>query len=150
MLSLVLAVAAAVATPATSCESLQSMSTPQVVITAQAMPAGPFVPPGAPAAAPAAPRGGGAGRAGGAPGAAPATLPAHCRVTLVLKPTPDSKINAELWLPMESWNGRYMAVGNGGFGGSIQGFGEMQTALRLGYATAGGDTGHDLQTLGMP
>ena len=41
-----------------------------------------------------------------------------------------------------------MAVGNGGFGGSIQGFGEMQTALRLGYATAGGDTGHDEATEG--
>ena len=36
-----------------------------------------------------------------------------------------------------------MAVGNGGFGGSIQGFAEMQTALRLGYATSGNDTGHD-------
>ena len=35
-----------------------------------------------------------------------------------------------------------MAVGNGGFGGAIQGYGEMQTALRLGYATAGNDTGH--------
>ena len=41
-----------------------------------------------------------------------------------------------------------MAVGNGGFGGSIQGFGEMQTALRLGYATAGSDTGHDEATEG--
>jgi len=149
MLSLVLAAAAAVATPATSCESLQSMSTPQVAVTAQAMPAGPFVPPGAAPAAPAAPRAGGAGRAGGAPGAAAAaTLPPHCRVKLVLRPTADSKINAELWLPTETWNGRYMAVGNGGFGGSIQGFGEMQNALRLGYATAGGDTGHDEATEG--
>ena len=148
MLSLVLAAAAAVATPATSCESLQSMATPQVAVTAQAMPAGPFVPPGAAPAAPAAPRAGGAGRAGGAPGAAPAALPAHCRVKLVLKPTADSKINAELWLPTENWNGRFMAVGNGGFGGSIQGFGEMQTALRLGYATAGSDTGHDEATEG--
>jgi feruloyl esterase len=69
-------------------------------------------------------------------------------VKLVLRPTADSKINAELWLPSENWNGRFMAVGNGGFGGSIQGFGEMQTALRLGYATAGGDTGHDEATEG--
>ena len=145
MLSLVLAATAAVATPATSCESLQSMSTPQVTITAKAMPAGAFVPPGAPAPAP---RAGGAGRAGGTPGGAAATLPPHCRVTLVLRPTADSKINAELWLPTETWNGRYMAVGNGGFGGSIQGFAEMQTALRLGYATAGGDTGHDEATEG--
>jgi feruloyl esterase len=33
-------------------------------------------------------------------------------------------------------------VGNGGFGGSIQGYGDMQVALRLGYATAATDTGH--------
>ena len=45
-------------------------------------------------------------------------------------------------MPAANWNGKFMAVGNGGFGGSIQGYGEMQTALRLGYATAGNDTGH--------
>jgi feruloyl esterase len=33
-------------------------------------------------------------------------------------------------------------VGNGGFGGSIQGYNDMQVALRRGYATAGNDTGH--------
>ena len=88
-----------------------------------------------------------AGRAGRRAARSP-PLPAHCRVKLVLKPTADSKINAELWLPAENWNGRFMAVGNGGFGGSIQGFGEMQTALRLGYATAGSDTGHDEATEG--
>ena len=33
--------------------------------------------------------------------AAPPPLPAHCRVKLVLKPTADSKINAELWLPTD-------------------------------------------------
>ena len=144
-LGLVLASAAAVSTPATSCESLQSMSTPQVAITVESVAAGPATAPGAP---PAAARAGGpapAGRAGGA-GAPP--LPAYCRVKMVLKPTADSKINAELWLPTQTWNGRFMAVGNGGFGGSIQGFGERQTALRLGYATAGDDTGHDEATEG--
>ena len=149
MLSLgiaLLSAAAAAAAPATTCESLQSLSTPQVAITAVSTAAGPFVAPGAAPAATPAPAAGGAGRAGGAPAAPP--LPAHCRVKLVLKPTADSKINAELWLPGENWNGRFMAVGNGGFGGSIQGFGEMQTALRLGYATAGGDTGHDEATEG--
>ena len=143
MFSLVLAAAAAVAAPATSCESLPSMATRQIAISARVMPPGPFVPPGTAAAAPAAPR------AGGTPGAAAAApLPPHCRVTLVFRPTADSTINAELWLPTENWNGRYMAVGNGGFGGSIQGFGEMQTALRLGYAAAGSDTGHDEATDG--
>jgi feruloyl esterase len=71
------------------------------------------------------------------------TLPGHCRLTLVLTPSSDSRINAELWMPTENWNGRFLAVGNGLFGGSIQGFGDMRTALREGYATAGSDTGHE-------
>ena len=132
--SLSLVILAAASTP---CEMLDAMSTPQISIKAASAPAGPFVapaPPAAPgAAAPAAGRGGAA--------AAPA-LPAHCRVRLVLKPTTDSNINAELWMPAQNWNGKFMAVGNGGFGGSIKGYGEMQNALRLGYATAGNDTGH--------
>src|SRR6188768_2638760 len=37
-------------------------------------------------------------RGGGAP-AAPRTIPEHCRVQLVLKPSSDSLINMELWLP---------------------------------------------------
>jgi feruloyl esterase len=133
-LSLVVLVAAA-----TPCEMLDALSTPQVSIKAASAPAGPFVAPGAtppPAPAPAVGQGG----RGGA--AQPLPLPAHCRVRLVLKPTADSNINAELWMPAANWNGKFMAVGNGGFGGSIQGYGEMQTALRLGYATAGNDTGH--------
>jgi feruloyl esterase len=53
----------------------------------------------------------------------------------------------ELWLPAaEAWNGKFMGVGNGGFAGSIQGLSnEMPQALRLGYATAGTDTGHQTQ-----
>ena len=134
--SLSLVVLAAAATP---CEMLDALSTPQVSVKAASAPAGPFVAPGA--APPPAPA---AGRGRGGPGGAaqPPALPAHCRVRLVLKPTSDSNINAELWMPAANWNGKFMAVGNGGFGGAIQGFGEMQTALRLGYATAGNDTGH--------
>jgi feruloyl esterase len=60
----------------------------------------------------------------------------------VLKPSSDSNINAELWMPSADWNGKFLAVGNGGFGGSIQGYNDMQVALRRGYATAGNDTGH--------
>jgi len=62
---------------------------------------------------------------------------------MVLTPTSDSKIGAELWLPAEKWNGKLLIVGNGLYGGSIQGYGDMQIALRLGYATAGTDTGHE-------
>ena len=81
----------------------------------------------------------GGGRAAGAP---PMPIPEHCRVRMVLKPTSDSNINAELWMPAQNWNGKFLAVGNGGFGGAIQGYGDMQVALRAGYATAGNDTGH--------
>jgi feruloyl esterase len=84
---------------------------------------------------------------GGNPPPAPVIIPSHCRVQLVLTPTSDSLINMELWLPpLEKWNGKFMGVGNGGFAGSIQGLAnEMPQALRLGYATAGTDTGHQEQ-----
>jgi feruloyl esterase len=75
-------------------------------------------------------------------GPPPQPIPQHCRVTLVLTPTADSHINVELWLPTENWNGKFLAVGNGGWAGAIQGYGDMQAALRRGYATAGTDTGH--------
>ncbi len=43
-----------------------------------------------------------------------------CRVQGVIKPTADSDIKFEVWLPPESaWNGRYGAIGNGGFAGSL-------------------------------
>jgi len=126
----------------------------------EAAPGGRGAAPGAvPGAAPGAPAGGrgdaagargdaaggrGAARGGGAP---PAIIPARCRVQLVLKPSSDSLINMELWLPpADKWNGKFMGVGNGGFAGSIQGLtNEMPQALRLGYATAGTDTGHQDQ-----
>ena len=92
------------------------------------------------------PRGSAANARAGAP-QAPAMIPAHCRVQIVLKPTSDSLINMEMWLPpADKWNGKFMGVGNGGFAGSIQGLAnEMPQALRLGYATAGTDTGHQDQ-----
>ncbi len=72
-------------------------------------------------------------------------LPAYCRVTMLLTPTPDSRINVELWLPTEHWNGKFLAVGNGGWAGRIQGYADMEEALRRGYATAGTDTGHSAE-----
>src|SRR5262249_7222445 len=70
-------------------------------------------------------------------------IPQHCRVKLTLKPSADSNIYSELWMPTDNWNGKLLVVGNGGFAGSIQGYGDMQVALRLGYATAATDTGHN-------
>jgi feruloyl esterase len=134
----------------TNCESLKVLSTPQTtVMSAEVVPAGVFVPPPPPANAAAAPAGrGGAGgrgaRAGGAPPPPPEPIPQHCRVKLTLKPTSDSNIYSELWMPTDNWNGKLLVVGNGGFAGSIQGYGDMQVALRLGYATAATDTGHNV------
>src|SRR3989442_8587522 len=126
---MLLGAAAAAATP---CENLVSVKLADTTITSAVV-----VPEGPPPARADA-RGG--VRAGGAP---PANIPAHCRVQMVLKPTSDSLINMELWLPAQNWNGKFMGVGNGGWAGSIQGrTGDMPTALRLGYATAGTDTGH--------
>jgi feruloyl esterase len=50
-------------------------------------------------------------------------------------------IEMELWLPVSGWNGKFEAVRNGGWAGSIN-FGGMASALREGYATASTDTGH--------
>jgi hypothetical protein len=68
-------------------------------------------------------------------------LPAFCRVTGVLRPTPDSDIRFEVWLPEKDWNQRYLGVGNGGFAGSI-GVESLAGNLRRGFATAGSDAGH--------
>ena len=68
-------------------------------------------------------------------------LPAHCRVAATLRPTADSSIEIEVWLPAENWNGKFQAVGNGGWAGSI-GYAAMALALQDGYATASTDTGH--------
>jgi feruloyl esterase len=68
-------------------------------------------------------------------------LPAFCRIAVTLKPTSDSNIHAEVWLPAKDWNGKLMAVGSGGWGGSIN-YNSMAEALRRGYATAATDDGH--------
>jgi len=132
--------AAAAATP---CESLVGLKLDKATITAATMvPEGP-----APARAGGPARGGTPAAAPAAPARPPATIPAHCRLQIVLKPSADSLINMEMWLPPAGqWNGKFMGVGNGGFAGSIQGLtNEMPQALRLGYATAGTDTGHQEQ-----
>jgi len=71
-----------------------------------------------------------------------AAMPAFCRVVLQGKPSPDSDLKIEVWLPLSGWNGRYRGQGNGGFAGSIA-YAAMAGALSAGYATAGTNTGHD-------
>ena len=65
----------------------------------------------------------------------------YCRVAATLTPTSDSDIKIEVWLPATGWNGRFQAVGNGAFSGSIASA-AMRTALSRGYAAASTDTGH--------
>ena len=81
--------------------------------------------------------------AGGFPGfgADYSTLPAFCRVTGSIKPTSDSDIQFELWLPQEGWNGRFMQTGNGVAAGSIV-ISSMAQPLAGGYAVTNTDTGH--------
>ena len=115
------------------CESLIQVDLPQAqIVAATVVPAGVFEPPGRNTLTPSRAR-----RA--------EPLPEHCSVKLLLQPTAGSQINVELWLPLSDWNGKFLAVGNGGWAGSIQGYGDMQEALRRGYATAGTDTGHSAE-----
>ena len=68
-------------------------------------------------------------------------LPAFCRVVAMAKPTTDSDIKIEVWLPLTGWNGKFFGVGNGGFAGSIEYTG-LAGAVLTGYAAGGTDTGH--------
>src|SRR6266446_3288499 len=119
------------AAAATACENLASLALPNARInSAQMVAAGAFVPPG----------GGGAGR-GGAAANPFGSLPAFCRVTATLTPSSDSDIKTEIWLPASGWNGKFLAVGNGGWAGTIP-YPALAGAVAAGYAGAGTDTGH--------
>jgi len=76
------------------------------------------------------------------PGRQPfADLGTFCRVAATLRPSSDSDIRIEVWLPQEQWNDKLQAVGNGAWSGSIP-QAAMAEALRRGYAAASTDTGH--------
>ena len=43
-----------------------------------------------------------------------------CKLSVTSKPTPDSDIRLELWIPEgAAWNGKFVQVGNGGFASAI-------------------------------
>jgi len=67
-------------------------------------------------------------------------IPEHCRVTGVIQPTPGSRIGVEFRLPNE-WNGKFLGIGGGGFGGAISPA-NFRDGLRRGYAAAQTDIGH--------
>jgi feruloyl esterase len=139
----VLALSATLASSPASCESLKSISLPNAtIVAAEMVAAGPYTPPGrgAAPAPPAAPGPEGRGRGAGAPAAPPQIVPARCRVNAILRPSPDSEIEMEAWLP-DNWNGKFQFVGGGGWAGTIS-FPAMVAAVLEGYATASTDTGH--------
>jgi Tannase and feruloyl esterase len=107
------------------CENLAQLALANATITtATSVPAGTFKLPADPNQLP--PR---------------ANMPAFCRVAGVAKPTSDSEIKFEVWLPVSGWNGKFEQVGNGGFAGAIPVTAMAEPLLR-GYATAGTDDGH--------
>ena len=68
-------------------------------------------------------------------------LPTFCRVRGELRPSADSDIHFEVWLPEKYWNGRYLGVGNGGFAGEIE-YHALADDISRGFAAAATDTGH--------
>jgi Tannase and feruloyl esterase len=117
--------AAVAPTPAEQCAALGGLSLPLVTSTsATLVTSGTFTPSYPP------------------PFNAPVgNLPEFCRVALVVEP----QINIEVWLPTSTYNGRFQAVGGGGYAGTIS-YGAMGSAIRAGYATASTDTGHSAFT----
>jgi hypothetical protein len=73
---------------------------------------------------------------------ADAAAPAHCRVTGLLSP----EIAFEVSLP-DKWNGRFYMIGNGGLAGEALDdpgrVAQRNGALKLGFAFAQTNTGHD-------
>lgn len=114
-----------------SCESLASLSIPNVTITmAKAISTPPdFEVPST------------GGRFGTPPGLK-VSVP-FCRVAGFATPTSDSHIGFEVWLPTAAnWNGKYVGIGNPGFIGSIS-YGGLVREVARGSATASTDTGHN-------
>jgi feruloyl esterase len=114
---------AAQATYAATCESVKGLALPNTTIT-QAVPVAP-----------------GAFKPAQGNATAFQNLPEFCRVAASLKPTSDSDIGIEVWLPAAGWNGRLQSVGNGAWAGSIS-YPAMAAAVAAGFAAASTDTGH--------
>jgi feruloyl esterase len=112
---------------AATCDSLASLKVPNATLTVEMVAAGAYKAPVAPNA-----KGGGASFA---------ELPAFCDVKVVSKPSADSEIQIEYWLPEANWNGNFLANGNGGWSGAITAA-TLANGLKQGYATAMTDTGH--------
>jgi len=108
-----------------ACEKLKQLQQPDMsIISAESVSAGSFTLP---------------------PGQAPMKsidVPAFCRVRAEIKPTTDSHIKFEVWMPAAGWNGRFEQLGNGGLAGTINLF-ALAGDMKKGFATAGTDDGHE-------
>lgn len=104
------------------CGELVKLSLPDVTLTsATNVAAGQFIPPGSSNAL---------------------ETPEFCRVVAVAKPTSDSAINFEVWIPTGTrWNHDFLGVGNGGYTGAIR-YADLADALKRGFTAASTDTGH--------
>jgi len=107
--------------PARTCESLATLRLPDTTISlAEVVASGSFAP----------------------PSGKPLTgLPPFCRVAGVVRPSADSRIEFEVWMPASGWNHKLHGEGNGGFAGSIS-YEALARAVTHGYASASTDTGH--------
>ena len=125
----ILAFVSAVPAFGSSCDSLSKLTLKDTTITtALLVPAGQFSAPGQ--------------RQNTATSANPyKSLPEFCRVAVTIKPTTDSDIKVEVWLPSNGWNNKFQAVGNGGWAGVIS-YSALADAVHAGYASASTDTGH--------
>ena len=114
--------AAATSAGAATCESLASLTLPNVTITAaQTIPAGNYT---------------------AANGQTFSNLPTFCRVAAMATPTSQSDINFEVWMPPAgTWNGIFRGEGSGGSAGAIT-FSLMANAIQREYATMSNDNGH--------
>ena len=120
---------------AASCDSMKNLKLPDTTIAvAEEVSAGAFHIPENPSVPP--PPGNAAQRNAVFP-----KLPAFCRVGGDIHPVPNSDIKFEVWMPLDKWNGRFEAVGNGGYAGNLE-YAAMGAALLDGYATGSTDTGH--------
>jgi feruloyl esterase len=110
--------------PAQRCAAIARIALADTTLTATLLPAGPY-----------------AGANAQANGVS-VDLPAYCRVTGTIKPAPRSIIHFEVWLPADSWNGKFQGAGNGGYAGDINYRGGLVEGVQRGYAVASTDTGH--------
>ena len=67
-----------------------------------------------------------------------------CRVEGVARPSSDSEIRFEVWLPSsaEKWTGRLKVDGTGGYAGGVP-YGLLAQDIGDGFVTAGSNMGHD-------